>query len=582
MRKNTKMVDVCVVGGGISGICAALAAGRHNVSVALIHDRPVLGGASSSENRMHICGADRHGKMPDMRETGILEELRLENLWRNPQRNFSVWDTILYEKVKFEKNITLLLNTTCLSAEMDGGRIKAVTGWQLTTQTYHMVEANIFVDCSGDGILAPLTGAQFRTGREGKNEYGESLAPEKADKKTMGLTCLFKAVDTGKPQPFKSFPWAYKYPAENNFPFGKEGHRHLDMGYWWIETGGEDDTIHDAEEIRDELLKMVYGVWDHIKNYCIYRGKARNWALEWVQFLPTKRESVRYTGGYVLTQNDILSGGRFEDVVTYGGWPIDDHDPGGFKSIGFKKRANVVVDTPSPYGIPYRIFYSCNVDNLMFAGRCISCSHIAFSSTRVMGTCAAGGQAVGTAAAIAVKAQITPGEVGSKKIDELQQNLLADDCFLPGLKQKFSFLTFGAKLTASSGNPEPVRDGISRPVGKETHRWSCGKNDFLEYRFNEESYLEKVTVVFDSGLSKLVAMSWLQKDNQLTAPPSELVRRFHIDIRDGKNWKTIFRCRDNHQRFFTLTLGKLTRGIRLTIDETWGSKKTGVYSFFVS
>lgn len=582
MREIKHKVDICVIGGGISGICVALSAVRRGVTVALLNDRPVLGGASSSESRMHICGADRHNSIPNMRETGILEELRLENLMRNPHRNFSIWDTILYDKVKFQSNMQLFLNTSCMSAEMKGDSIKEITGWQITTQTFHKIESKIYVDCSGDGILASLSGALYRIGREGKDEYNESLAPEHADNKTMGLTCLFKAVDTGKLEVFEPLPWAYTYRKEEDLPFGAEGHRWLDMGYWWIESGGEYDTIHDAEKIRDELLKIVYGIWDHIKNYCVNKEKSKTWTLDWIQFLPTKRESVRYIGDYILTQNDILSDRHFHDTVCYGGWPIDDHEPGGFNSMSFKKNPNVVVNTPSPYSIPYRIFYSSNIRNLMFSGRCISCSHIAFSSTRVMGTCAAGAQAVGTAAAIAISTNLSPREAGISEIIHLQQSLLKDDVYLPDVRQIFSYLTTESSLKSSSGNPESLRDGVSRPIGGKTHRWDCSVGDNVWYLFIEKCFLKSVTIVFDSALSSLITMSWLQKDDQITSPPPELVKKFHISLYDGQKWHTVYRNTNNYQRLQYIQLGVETQGVRLTIDATWGNKKTGLYAFYCS
>jgi len=241
----------CVVGGGMAGLCAALAAARRGVSVVLMHDRPVLGGNASSECRVHICGADRFNAIKNMRETGILEEIRLENVYRNPNRNFSIWDTILYEKVMAEPNITLLLNCSCLQAGMSGSTIQSVTGWQLTTQTYHKVEARIFVDCSGDGILAPLTGADCRMGREARREFDESIAPEKADKRTMGMTCLFQSREYAAPQPFEPPSWARRFDACDELPYAAGGHRWWQMGYWWVELGGEQHSIHDAERLRD-------------------------------------------------------------------------------------------------------------------------------------------------------------------------------------------------------------------------------------------------------------------------------------------------------------------------------------------
>ena len=182
----THTVDFCVVGGGLSGLCAAVAAARHGAKVALMQDRPMLGGNASSEVRMWVCGA--HGK--NNQETGLVEELFLENLYRNPDKNYSIWDGILYEKAAYNDHIELLLNCTCTDCRMDGNRIISVTGWQMTTQTWHTVHAELFADCSGDSVLAPLTGAEFRIGREARIEFGEDIAPEEADRKTMGMSCM--------------------------------------------------------------------------------------------------------------------------------------------------------------------------------------------------------------------------------------------------------------------------------------------------------------------------------------------------------------------------------------------------------
>ena len=173
MRHVVHRADLCVVGGGLAGMCAAIAAARHGVRVALMHDRPVLGGNASSEIRMWICGA----RGENNRETGIIEEIALENLYRNPLRNYSMWDTVLYDKVRHEDNVALILNCSCTDLQMDGNRIRSVKGWQLTTQTWHTVEADLFADCSGDSILAPLSGAQFRMGREARREFGEDIEP---------------------------------------------------------------------------------------------------------------------------------------------------------------------------------------------------------------------------------------------------------------------------------------------------------------------------------------------------------------------------------------------------------------------
>ena len=409
MKTITHRADFCVVGGGLAGLCAAIAAARHGARTVLMHDRPVLGGNASSEVRMWVCGA--HGK--NNKETGIVEEIHLDNLYRNTYPNYSVWDSILYEKVRFQPNLTLLLNCACNAAAMAGDRIASVTGWQATAETWHVVEARNFADCSGDSVLAPLTGAQFRVGREAAAEFNEDIEPPVADRKTMGMSCLIQARETDRPQRFIPPTWAKVFATDADLP-----HRdHLIRGYqnyWWLELGGEFDSIHDTELLRDELLQIAFGVWDHLKN----RGDhgADRWVLDWVGFLPGKRESRRYIGDHTLTQNDVRAEGRFDDLVAYGGWSMDDHHPAGIRHPG---RPTIFHPAPSPYGIPYRCLYSKNIANLFCAGRNISVTHAAMSSSRVMATCALLGQAVGTAAAVAHAQDLTPRGVYEKHWAEL-------------------------------------------------------------------------------------------------------------------------------------------------------------------
>ena len=333
--------DLCVVGGGLAGTCAAVAAARRGIRVVLMQDRPVLGGNASGEIRMWVCGA--HGD--NNRETGIIEEMELENFYRNTGLSYSVWDSVVYEKAMLEPNLTLLLNCTCQEAMMEGRRIAAVKGWQMTSETYHTVRAALFADCSGDSILAPLTGAEFRLGRESRAEFGEPIAPELADRRTMGNSCLFQIRETDRPQPFIPPEWAYVFPTDDDMPFREH---HIGTNYWWIELGGDRDSIHDADALRHELLRIALGVWDHVKN----RGDhgADNWVLDWIGFLPGKRESRRYVGDVIITQQDVEAGGPFQDIVAYGGWTMDDHFPAGF---GHKESYPTIHHpAPSPWGIP--------------------------------------------------------------------------------------------------------------------------------------------------------------------------------------------------------------------------------------
>jgi hypothetical protein len=573
-------VDFCVIGGGMAGLTAAIAAARHGASVLLMQDRPVLGGNASSEIRVHICGADRHNQIPNLRETGILEEIRLENLRRNPNRNFSIWDTILYEKMMAEPNISLLLNCTCQEAVMDGELIESVTGWQMTTQTYHIVEAQIFADCSGDAILAPLTGAAFRMGREARAEFGESIAPEEADERTMGMTCLFQSRQYDTPQPFTAPAWAYTYDDCEELPFGAGGHRWWEMGYWWIELGGEHHSIQDTEKLRDELLKIVYGIWDHLKNRCQQRADTANYALEWVQFLPGKRESRRYEGAHILSQVDIEAEGRFDDLVAYGGWTMDDHHPAGFNTVQIGAPATIWHEGPSPFGIPYRALFSRNVPNLMFAGRNISATHAAMSSTRLMGTASSMGQAVGTAVSIAIRKKVLPDGV-LDHIDELQQTLLADDAYLPWITKRYTDLTAESRLVASQGDPEPLRDGFHRSVGEKPHCWVAQPADWAAYHFPTLAKVEAITLILDSALDQNIAMSYHQKDDQLTSIPVEMPRDFDIEGLVEGEWQVLTQVRDNYQRLARISIGRTVMGLRFVLKHTWGGDSTRIFAFYM-
>jgi len=570
--------DVAVVGGGMAGLCAAVAAARRGARVVLMQDRPMLGGNASSECRMHICGADRSGRIPHMRETGLLEEIRLANLFENPHRSFSVWDLLLLRVAQSESRLTLLLNCSCTDAEMEGSRIRAVSGWQLTTQTRHIVRATLFADCSGDSVLAPLTGAPWRMGREARSEFGESIAPEVADSKTMGMTCLFQARPWPTPQPFIPPPGTPRFERCDELPYGASGHGYWEYGYWWIELGGEQDALHDTESLRDELHRLVLGIWDHIKNSGAHPESA-NWALEWIQMLPAKRESRRYEGDHLLTQHDIEAGGPFPDVVAYGGWPMDDHDTAGFRACALGRKATLFHPAPSPYGIPYRCLYSRSIENLFFAGRNASCTHAAMSSTRVMGTCAVMGQAVGTAAALAIRRGLTPREVGTSAIGELQQMLLQDDAYLPGVPRRYAPLTRDASLLASQGNPEPVRDGYARQIGSDPHAWTARPGDWIEYRLPGRTRVHEVELVLDTGMEKQIGMIFEKGGIAQYQIPPAMPRAFRVEGRVGREWRLLHRIADNRRRHHRLPVGLELDAVRWVLEETRGAPESRLYVF---
>ena len=279
--------DLCVVGGGMAGLVAAVAAARRGAKVVLVHDRPVFGGNASSEVRMWVCGA--HGR--HRKETGILEEIQLANLQRNPEGLYSVWDSVLFEFGLMTPGLTSLLNASVNNATMEAGRLTAVDAWQLTTQTWHRVEAAYFIDASGDSILAPLSGAETRVARESREAFGESLAPKSADLCTMGNTLLLQLEETPREQSFSPPAWAYRFDDSTNLP-SRVGDG-IGHNFWWLELGGLQDTIGDAETIRDELLKTGWGVWDYMKNIGPQAERLRNWRLRWLGSLPGKRENRR-------------------------------------------------------------------------------------------------------------------------------------------------------------------------------------------------------------------------------------------------------------------------------------------------
>ncbi len=566
-------VDVCVVGGGMAGLIAAIASARGGARTLLVHDRPVLGGNASSEVRMWICGA--HGR--DNKEAGILEEIQLENCYRNPTQIYSIWDSVLYEKAAFCPNLTLLLNTTCNSGQMAAGRLESVTAWQLTSQMWHSIHAKLFIDCSGDSVLAPITGARFRVGRESREEFGEAIEPASADQRTMGNSLLLQLRETDSPQPFIAPKWAYRFRSPADLP--NRGPSVHGDNFWWMEIGGLRDTIRDAEAIRDELAKVGYGVWDYLKNHHPKKQEHECWTLEWMGMLPGKRENRRYVGDHILTQNDVRDGGAFADIIAYGGWSMDDHHPAGLLYPG---KPTIFHPAPSPYGIPYRCLYSKNVPNLMFAGRNISTTHAALSSTRVMGTTSLLGQAAGTAAAMCIRHGCGPRDLLPGRIGELQAKLMDDDQWLPGRRREVSPLTRSASLEGG-GAVESLRDGYDRPWQKQSHAWEAMPRQAVTLKWSQSVHVGGLRLVLDSDLNqhKRMPCSVPLKGNRGGVPGS-MLRRFRVEAMSADGtWRAVYRESDNYQRLVRVPLGVDTSAIRLVPQETWGATEVRIFSLDV-
>jgi hypothetical protein len=437
--------DFVVVGGGLAGICAAISAARLGGRTALIQDRPVLGGNSSSEVKVPPVGAGSFNAWAV--ETGIAAELTLEERYRNHERIFigstnSIWDLVLLEWVQAEPNLSLFLNTSVRSAEIDDyGRLTSVDAVQLGSERALRFLGKLFCDASGDGVVAYSAGADFRYGREGHGDLGEPSAPIVGDSQTLPSSLLFRSRDMGRPVPFRPPKFAERYDDESFFD-RRRRHRFLEAGYTWVELAYPMHTVTDNDAIRDELLKRVLGVWDHIKNHCVNRKRAKNWVLEWVGSVVGKRESRRFEGDYWLREQDLRRGRRFKDAVAYGGWYLDytnQHHALGL--LASREERDEHIDqhclmphtAVKPYTISYRCMYAKKVPNLFLAGRIMSFSHIALGSARNQLTLAVCGQAVGTAAALCLRHDVLPRELGQNRIVELQKQLLRDDCYIPGI-----------------------------------------------------------------------------------------------------------------------------------------------------
>lgn len=408
LRTECIQGELVVVGGGVAGVCTAVTAARQGVHVVLVQDRPVLGGNASSEVRLWILGATSHmgNNNRFSREGGVLDEILVENLYRNREGNPVILDTVILEKVLSEKNITLLLNTAVYDVEKSApDRITRIMGFNSQNATFYEISGKLFCDASGDGIVAYGAGAGFRFGAEGKSEFGEAFAPDPEQfGEVLGHSIYFYSKDTGSPVKFTPPAYALKdvgeaIPRSCNIRSGDTG-----CCLWWLEHGGRCDTVHDTEQIKWELWSVVYGVWDYIKNSGRYPD-AENLTLEWVGIIPGKRESRRFEGLYMIGQQDIISQARFQDAVAYGGWAIDLHPA---DAVFSAQRGCIQYHSKGVYEIPYRCYVSRDVRNLFFAGRNISASHVAHGSTRVMATSGLGGQAVGMAAALCLRRRVDP------------------------------------------------------------------------------------------------------------------------------------------------------------------------------
>ena len=425
--------DVIVVGGGPGGVPAAIAAARQGAKVLLLQNRPMLGGNSSDECGVTMDGAEAYHTYA--RETGIAEEIRR---LRDLDPSFVGDYTRAMEKlVAAEKNITVLCDRHVCGAQMEGNAIGRVEAFHVRNLTRERFTGKVFLDCTGDGWLGYYAGAKYRFGREAAWQHKESIAEQIADLWTMsgclkaGNRPFFQEVE--EPTTYHAPAWVPVLPMDEK-EFGRVIMSNGARMYWWLETHNSFDDLWDGEEARDELFLVVLAYYDHLKNRWRKKERAAKVQLKFPSVFNGRRESRRLIGDYILTQDDCVEGHTFPDAISYAGWHLDIHHPEGLFS-GEKGPMHCAQHVPMSQ-IPYRCLYSANIDNLLMAGRNISVTHLALGCTRVANTIATLGQAAGTAAAMCVQLDETPRGIYQRHMKQLQQTLLANDQYIPGLKKE--------------------------------------------------------------------------------------------------------------------------------------------------
>ncbi len=476
--------DVVVCGAGPGGVPAAIAAARHGAKTLLISGRPVIGGNASSEAGVGFNGAS--SRQFNAREGGIAEEI--------VRTNFTMkkgWTATLESLCQKEENLTVIYNYFVNGAETKNNTIESITAANVLTNEQITVTASQFIDCSGDGWLGYHAGAKYRIGREAKWQYNEEFAPEVSDTRTMS-GCIINGYHRGEPifletdheVPYVAPDWVPKFPKGKDYGRNIEG-----IGtQWWLEAPNIYDDIYDAEMARDELFRILLGHFNYLKNLWDEKDRTKNYIFNCMPMYDAKRESRRFVGDYVLTQNDCMEGKTFEDTVSHTGWPIDLHNP---KGIYSGKEGPFFSNTHIPLTkVPFRSLYSVNINNLMFAGRCASVSHIALGTCRIQNTIACEGQAVGTAAAICVKDSITPRELAQTRMEEFQQILLKDDQYIPG-KISTDPLDIARKATVTASSVKPGEEYYEH-IGNETEGYELNKQRATFFARDVSDYIGSV------------------------------------------------------------------------------------------
>lgn len=587
MEKIELDCDVLVAGGGLSGVCAAIAAARNGAKTILVQDRSRLGGNSSSEIKMHPLGIWSH--KVGWREAGILEEIKLEHSVKNPQMSWEMWDLVLYDKCIQEKNLTLLLDTAIYGADAKDGKIKSVLARTDHSLKIYKINAKQYIDATGDARLAMEAGATLMSGREGSKKHGEGqIADIYEFGKHLCASVIYSSKDCGHPVPFTPPSWAKKI-TEEDLKFRDPRIHGLGMGYAFIAHGGMADTLRDTEVLRLELLAIVLGVWDYIKNSGKF-PEANNLALDTVGMIPAKRDTYRVLGERVFTANDIY--GKWKDLpdqIAAAGWTLEDQTSKGFYAERHKKPA-LFTEKIDYYNIPFGSLIAKEFSNLMMAGRTMSCSHLAFTSTRIMNTCATSGQIVGTAAALCTKDAISPKDIlySKDKFADFQQKVLKDGVIIANVKNTDKLdLARYAKITATSCSaktkPENVVSGLFYDhKGKYENRWIAPISDkpVLKLEWSEPKEISKIILNLDTG-NRMLTIS--RQQNFLKrfhlGPQPECLKYYRIvaNLDDGTK-KEIATVKNNYQKRIEHDFDKIkAKSIELQCFATNGSEVASVF-----
>ncbi len=480
--------DLVVAGGGIAGTCTAVSAARLGLRVALIQNRPVLGGNNSSEVRVHLGGKINLPPYPALGD--LVKELD-PGYHGNARPAYYYDDARKLRVVRAEKNISLFLNTHAFKVEKAGNRITAILARNIRTSAIFRFHAPLFADCTGDGTIGYLAGADFRIGRESRSQTDESLAPEKPDKMTMGASVMWYSRQTDRPTSFPHCPWALQFTEQTC--------QNATRGDWNWEAGLNRDQITEFEYIRDHLFRAIYGNWAFQKNLSKNKEKYARLELDWVAYIAGKRESRRLLGDVILQQQNIEQRKKFPDAFVTTTWTIDLHypDPKNAQFFSGAEFRTIARHTPiKPYPIPYRCLYSRNIENLFMAGRNISVTHVALGTVRVMRTCGMMGELVGMAAALCKKYNTTPRLVYENHLHQLKQlakkgvgkRITKDDPRFITASENGRLANEGFRrcrsfVAAWLAHSDPTTGLIPRNLGRDKDIWNAKDNAADNYPF---------------------------------------------------------------------------------------------------